>query len=388
MQPPGLDSSPPDTLIGGNPSGGRLTIDLGRLADNWRALNARSPRAQCGAAVKADAYGIGLKAAATTLHDAGCRTFFVALAEEGLRLRAVLPEAVIYVLNGLTPQASGDLSAAALRPVLGSIEEIEEWSAFCATLGRAAPAALHIDTGMNRLGLSVSQARTVAGRRDLAERFEIDLVISHLACADTPDHPMNAVQLERFTACRALFPGVPFSLANSAGIVLGQAYHLDLVRPGIALYGGAAVTGAANLMHPVVTLEARILQVRRVDAGQTVGYGATAMAARDSFIAIVGVGYADGFHRQASGSPDRAGAKACVAGHQVPVFGRISMDMLALDVTDIPADSAVRGQWVELFGDTIALDDVARAGGTIGYELLTQLGARLARRYLPAGEGR
>ena len=197
---------------------------------------------------------------------------------------------------------------------------------------------------------------------------------------------MNATQLQQFNTCRALFPGVTHSLANSAGILIGPHYHFDLVRPGIALYGGEAITGAANPMQPVVTLEGRILQVRAVDAGQSVGYGATRVAERDSRIAIVAAGYGDGVHRRAGGSDDHTGAQVCLAGNRIPIFGRISMDLLAVDVTDVSADIAVRGQWIEVFGSSVLLDDVARAAGTIGYELLTQLGARLARRYRSADE--
>jgi alanine racemase len=360
-------------------AGGRLTIDLDALVANWRTLAARAPGAGTAAVVKGDGYGIGLEAAGKALNGAGCRTFFVAVPEEGRQLRAALPNAVIYVLDGLLPGAAEAYAAADLRPVLGSWPEIEEWAAFRRSGGMTG-AAIHVDTGMNRLGLSLHDALEFRLHKAMMEAVAPDLLMSHLACADTPDHPMNARQLALFSEIRAEFPDVPASLANSAGIFLGSNYHFDLTRPGIALYGGSAVTGAPNPMRPVVTLEGQVLSVREADAGESVGYGATETLKRTSRIAILGVGYADGYHRLAGSNDDRNGAYVIIRGRAAPLVGRVSMDLVAIDVTDIQAVS--RGDWAELFGAHVALDDVARFADTIGYELLTGLGRRYARTYV------
>lgn len=362
-------------------AGGRLTIDLAALAGNWRKLNGMAVHAQCAAAIKGDGYGIGLERAADALWKAGCGTFFVALPDEGLRLREVLPGATIYVLNGLFRGAEADMQEAKLIPVLGSPDEIEDWGRYARSLDRELPAALHVDTGMNRLGLSYEQAEALSGL-DMVEGVAPKLILSHLACADTPDHPLNARQLERFRQARDLFPEVPASLANSAGILNGPDYHFDLVRPGIALYGGSARAKADNPMAAVVTLEARVLQVRDVPAGDSVGYGAAESVGRPSRVAIVSVGYADGLLRAAGSQDGKPGAFGWIAGHKLAYIGRVSMDLLALDVTDVPERIVHRGAWIELMGPHVSVDDLAHAAGTIGYEFLTDLSRRYARRYV------
>jgi alanine racemase len=356
---------------------GRLTIDLTALAENWLALSRRAPHAATAAVVKADAYGIGLERAALVLAEAGCHTFFVAVPDEGQRLRTAVRDAAIYVLGGLIEGGSEAYAAADLRPVLGSWPEIEEWAAFRRAGGRT-ECALHVDTGMNRLGLSLSEARLLGEQKPLLELLSPSLVMSHLACADTPAHPLNRKQVAAFRAVRVLLPDIPASLANSAGIMLGPEYHFDLVRPGIALYGGLAVEGVANPMHPVVTMEARVLQVRDTKRGETVGYGATGLLERNSRIAIVGTGYADGYHRITGLLGSKA--RAYLRGRDVPLVGRVSMDLIALDVTDV--HDAQRGDWVELFGSHVPVDEVAARAGTVGYEFLTGLGRRLARTYV------
>ena len=363
-----------------NPSraAGRLTIDLDALVANWRAMAARAQPAGAAAAVKGDAYGIGIDHAVRALAAAGCGTFFVALPEEGLRVRAAAPAATVYVLGGLIGDPA-DYVAADLRPVLNSLPEIEEWAGVRAS-GVPTAAALHVDTGMNRLGIALETCRALAGQAGLAEGLGIALVMSHLACADTPGHPLNDRQLLAFRDVAAAMPAVPASLANSAGVFLGADYHFDLVRPGIALYGGRAVQGAPHPMRPVVTLEGRILQVRDVPAGETVGYGATETLRRDSRIAIVGVGYADGYIRAAGSTDARPGASAFAGGRRIPLVGRVSMDLLALDVTDLP--EVGRGDWVELLSPDIPISDVAASAGTIDYEYLTGLGRRYARTYV------
>ncbi len=360
-------------------AGARVTIDLGALVANWRALVAEvGDPGKVSAVVKADGYGIGDVRAATALAAAGCRTFFVGLPEEGMRLRRTLPDVDVYILAGLIPGSAPVLAAHRLRPVLGSPAEVAEWAA-ARRSGLAAGAAIHVDTGMNRLGLSLAEAKALAADPALLSLIAPKLIVSHLACADTPFHPLNARQLAAFREARALFPDVPGSLANSAGIFLGRDYHFDLVRPGIALYGGAFAEGRAPLAT-VVTLEARVLRIRNGAAGSTVGYGATETLGGPSRIAILGAGYADGFHRAASSRDGRPGARVHLRGRDAPLVGRVSMDLIAVDVSGIP--EAAVDDWAELFGPHVPVDEVAAHAGTIGYELLTQLGPRYARRYV------
>ena len=358
------------------PSAAVLTIDLRAVAANWRNLAALASPAECAGVVKADAYGLGLEPVSRALRDAGCRTFFVALPDEGRRLRALLPQAAIYVLNGLPPGRAADFAAADLRPVLGSPPEIADWAAHCRQTGPL-PAAIHVDTGMNRLGLRPEEVPALL-ESGLLGRFRPSLVMSHLACADEPGNALTLRQLELFRRVRALFPGVPASLANSAGTLSGPEFMFDLVRPGIALYGAEAIEGRA--LRPVVTLEAPVAQVREAAPNESVGYGAAQTLRRPTRLAVLCIGYADGYLRAASASDSRRGAEAAVMGRRVPVVGRVSMDLTAVDVTDIP--EAERGAMVELIGPTIPVDELARAAGTIGYEVLTRLGNRLIRHYV------
>ena len=324
-------------------AGGRLTIDLVALSANWKALadHVAGGGHATAAVVKGDGYGIGLEEAARTLAAAGCTTFFVALPDEGRRLREALPDAVVYVLNGLIGGADA-YARFDIRPVLGSWPEIEEWAAF-RKAGGGTGAAIHVDTGMNRLGLTLHEALDLRRNETLLATLAPDLVISHLACADTPDHPMNRRQLALFGEVRAQFPDLPASLANSAGVFLGPDYHFDLVRPGIALYGGVAVQGLTNPMRAVATLEARVLAVREAEEGETVGYGATQSFKEPARLATLSVGYADGYHRLAGGSDERPGAWVWVRGQRAPLVGRVSMDLITIDVTNIPASPAATG---------------------------------------------
>ncbi|MBA5776825.1 alanine racemase [Stappia sp. F7233] len=365
---------------------GRITIDLDAIADNWRTLSAKlKTGAECAAVVKADAYGLGIAEVAVALHAAGARTFFVATPEEGLALRALLSDAVIYILNGLYPNAAADYAAANLRPVIGSTSEAAVWSDFIRSAGIASPAALHVDTGMNRLGLTIDEARSLS--QDDRSGFAPVLVISHLACADTPSHPMNAEQLVRFRTLKKLFPGSAMSFANSAGILLGQDYHFDLARPGIALYGARASTSGETPLRPVAKVEARLLMTRHVRKGETVGYGASYTAERDMRIGLVAVGYADGLLRLAGATDDRPGAFMSIGGRKVPILGRVTMDQTMISLESIAEDEAAPGRMVEVFGPDIAVDDVAASAETIGYELLTRLGQRLERRYIGGRHG-
>jgi len=367
----------------------RLTVDLGALADNWRDMARRSGSARTAAVVKADAYGIGIEDAGITLYEAGARDFFVAVPAEGATLRAYAPDARIFVLSGLWPGAEQTFFDNDLVPVIASEEQLALWMAAVSERGDH-PCALHVDTGFNRLGLSMKEAFELAGDVSRPASFSPVLVLSHLACADDPSSPMNRRQLESFREVSAAFEGIESSLSASAGIFLGSDYHFDLTRPGIALYGGEAVNSVENPMRPVAKAEARILQVREAAAGETVSYGGTLTLARDSRLAIASVGYADGYLRSLSGTgvPLRdtsiPGAFGFIAGRRVPVAGRVTMDLTIFDVTDLP-DGAVRaGDYIELFGPNMPVDEVARAGGTIGYEMLVGLGLRYERHYLDA----
>ncbi len=358
-----------------------LTINLDALRNNWAELNKVTGKAECAGVIKADAYGLGLEDIVRALRDAGCRTFFVATLTEAQRVRMVQPGAAIYVLDGLLPGAAAHYAGFDLRPCLGSLAEIREWAAYCQATGKRLRAAVNIDTGMNRLGLPGYEVDQLAAERGLFDQFEMALVMSHLACADDPLHPMNAHQKAIFDKERAKLPPAPASLANSGGVFLGHDYHYDLVRPGIALYGGRALEGAQNPMRWVVQLQARILQVRIVEAGAPVGYGATFKTDRETKIATIACGYADGFLRAISRVGQTSGAVGFVGAHPVPIIGRVSMDLITVDVTAVPGHLAQRGAWVEVLGARTTIDDLTDRAGTIGYELLTRLGKRVHRIY-------
>lgn len=363
---------------------GRLTIDLAALRANYRKLASLAPDAECAGVIKANAYGTGSEAVAQALSREGCKTFFVATIDEALRVRSILADVTVYVLDGLPPDCADLFAAQSLRPVLGSIAEIEDWSAYCRHCQTHLPAAVHIDTGMNRLGLSASDVQAIADRLELFTDFELSLVMSHLACADDPDSPMTEAQRVAFDELKAKLPAAPASLANSAGILTGPPYHYDLVRAGVALYGGLARSGQSNPMLPVVSLDGRIAQIRHIENGETIGYGATFEAKAPMIIATVSVGYADGFFRLLSASNHDRGATAYIGDHAAPLVGRVSMDLITLDVTNIPADLASRGALVELIGPHISVDDIADLAQTIGYEVLTSLGTRAERVYVGA----
>jgi alanine racemase len=358
-------------------SPGLLTIDLAALAANWKALAKRAGKAKCAAVVKADAYGIGLEQAAAALHKAGADTFFVATFDEALRLRTALPAVTIYLLNGLNSGTAELVCGIDVQPVLGSIAEIEEWAAHAKSSGEECPAAIHIDTGMNRHGLNVEDVDTCVSTLG----YKPSLIMSHFACADEPEHAKNKEQIEAFKAVTAKFPGVPASLCNSAGLLAFPEAHFDLVRPGISLYGGRALVSGENPMQPVVKLQARVITVRDAKAGETVGYGARLKLARDSKLAVISAGYADGIFRAAGSSDNKKGAEAIVGGTRCSIAGRISMDLIAIDVTDVPAAKIKRGDLITLIGDGITVDDLAAHARTIGYEVLTSLGRRWKRIY-------
>ncbi len=393
-------------------AGGVLRIDLDAIAANYRNLRARLAGATCGAVVKADGYGLGAAKVAKTLAGAGCRDFFVALIDEGVEIRAVLPEADIYAFCGATAETAAALAEHRLIPALNDLGQIEAYSAYARTRAREAgsgegsgrlAALIHIDTGMTRLGLEAPDVAALADNSERLAGIEVKYVMSHLAAAEEPANPLNARQLAAFNNARArLGPclreagapasrsrtegrsgrrrqaGVdaPASLANSSGIFLGPDYHFDLARPGAALYGIAPQAGVPNPMTQVVRLQGKILQVRDVDSPMTVGYGATHRVRAKGRIATVGVGYADGYFRALGNR-----GHAYIGETRVPVVGRVSMDLITIDVSKVPPDQAVPGGFVDLISDRHPVDALAEEAGTIGYEILTALGRRYHRIY-------
>jgi alanine racemase len=359
-----------------------LTIDLDALAANYRRLRDLAAPAECAAVVKADAYGLGMEKAAPALFRAGCRTFFVATLAEATALRTLLPEATIYVFSGLMPGTAELYRTHDLRPVLNSAAEIEEWASFCARRGEKLACAIHIDSGMNRLGLSAPEVDRVADMRELWQTMTLSLVMSHLACADEPDHPKSEAQRKIFDRLRARLPKALASLANSAGILLGPEFAYDLVRPGIALYGGHPRRHGENPFRAVAHLKGRILQLREVSPGETVGYGATRTITKPSRVAVVSVGYADGFFRSLSAKDGDEALAAFLGPHAAPILGRVSMDLITIDVSHVPEALSRRGAWVELIGPNVPAHALAARAGTIDYEVLTNLGRRAFRRYV------
>ena len=356
-------------------AGAVLTVDLDAVAANWRLLAARAaPHAGCAAMVKADAYGLGAPEVAAALMRAGARVFFVAQLDEGIRLRRVVGHE-IGILEGPRPGTEAELRAHRLTPVLNSLEQVERWSRSGG--GRA---ILHVDTGMSRLGLDEAEVDRLAAEPGRLRGIELAWIMSHLVSGEIQHDADNALQLERFRAALAKLPRSRASLANSAGVFLGPAYHFDLVRPGAALYGLAPVEAAPNPMRTTVKLEAEILQVREIPKARSVGYNAQLRAGRASRIATVGVGYADGYLRSLTNR-----GRGYIAGRQVELVGRVSMDLVTFDVTDLPEAATRPGTPVILMGPELPPDELGRLAGTNGYQMLTGLSRRYARRYVGSG---
>ncbi|POR55411.1 alanine racemase [Bosea psychrotolerans] len=363
-------------------AGAILTIDLGALVANWRALGARAG-AEAGAVVKANAYGIGIEPAVTALARAGCRSFFVAHLSEGIRVRSVAPDAAVYILNGLLPDTCGVYAEHGLSPVLGSHEELLEWASFRQTGAQVRPAALHVDTAMNRLGLWPGEGLNLARERSgVIAAAGIGLVMSHFASSEDEADPANARQIAAFAEIAAAFPDTPASLKNSSGHFLKDCPSYQLTRPGYALYGGNPTPGQANPMQPVIGLEARIIQLREVEPGTQVGYNGRWTAKSRRKLATICLGYADGYPRNASWTDTVTGGSALVGGVICPFVGSVSMDLIIVDVTDAPAGAAVRGASVTLIGGSLDIETVGAGAKTVGYEILTSLGRRYARRYV------
>jgi alanine racemase len=369
--------------ISADRAGAVLTIDLAAIAENWRLLNRKIKQGcDCGAVVKADAYGLGAENVAAALAGAGCKTFYVAHPHEGIALRKVLGRSPrIIVMHGPNPGLEREMFSHSLIPVLSTPEQIRAWRTFAADADVLQETVIQVDTGMNRLGLSEKEFTDHLNDPESFQALTPLALMSHLACASTPDHPLNTTQLERFisalSAFRTKFPDAKGSLSNSSGLFLGAPWHHDYARPGAALYGINPQPGAKNPMLPVVRLQAKILQVRRVDSTETVGYGATFRAADGAKLATVSIGYADGILRTLSNA-----GTAQLDGYPVRVAGMVSMDLLSFDISNVPESSARPGAMIELLSQDHTVDDLAQEAGTIGYEILTSLGQRYARRYL------
>lgn len=362
-------------------AGAILTIDLGAIAANWRGLRdagrADGRPIDCAAVLKADAYGTGAAVVGPRLAAEGCRHFFVAHIDEGIALRRVLPTHPIYVLNGLLAGTEGDFVEHGLTPVLNYLGQLNAWRAAAQRFNQALDAVIHLDTGLNRLGFTPDDAQVLINERGRLRGLRLALFMSHLVASEEPANPINGEQLSRFRGFVRAMPGAPASLANSSGIFLGPDYHFDLLRPGAALYGINPLPGQANPMLPTVTLQSRILQVRQVDALQTVGYGGAWRAARPTRVATIGLGYADGFFRALMNR-----SVVHLGGHPVPVIGRISMDLVTIDVTEVPEAEAQPGAAVEVLGPHLSPDDLAERARTNGYEIMTALGRRYHRVYV------
>jgi len=362
-------------------AGAILSIDLGAIAANWRGLRdagrATGRPVDCAAVLKADAYGTGASVVGPLLAAEGCRQFFVAHIDEGIALRRVLPDLPIYVLNGLLPGTEGDFVEHRLVPVLNHLGQLNAWRAAAQRFNLALDAVVHLDTGMHRLGFGAEDAQVLINERGRLRGLRLALIMSHLVSSEEPSNPINGEQLSRFRTFVRAMPGAPTSLANSSGIFLGPDYHFDLLRPGAALYGINPLPGQPNPMLEVVTLQVRILQTRQIDAFQTVGYGGAWRSARSSRIATIALGYADGYFRN-------LGNRTFVhlAGHTVPVIGRISMDLVTIDVTDVPEADCQPGATVEVLGPHLTPDALADHARTNAYEVMTALGRRYHRQYV------
>lgn len=360
-------------------SGAHLTIHLGAIVHNWQQFQTFGPNTEAAAVVKADSYGLGAGLIAEALQKAGCRTFFVATLDEGIHLRDTIPEREIFVFQGLLAGHEPYFIEYGLTPCLNSLAQVRRWQAAAKPLGRPVPAALHLDTGMSRLGFDQADTETLLGDWTVLDGLDLRLILSHLACADDPNHPQNAQQLALFQHAKTLLPEVRFSLSNSEGAFLGSDYLFDMIRPGIGLYGGLTSSHPTAGFQNVVTLEAALLQVRSVPKGQPVGYGASFITSRNSRLATIDVGYADGFFRYLSNQ-----THVICAGYKVPVVGRVSMDTVIVDVTDLPDGLLQQQSHMTILDSTRTMETLAQDAKTISYEVLTSLGRRYRRVYHPA----
>ena len=376
MNKPDIDT--PDRHGDGG-AAARLVVDLAALAGNYRTI-ASSTAAEVAGVVKANGYGLGALAVARALHAAGCRTFFTAFTSEAVELRRILGDAEIFVLMPLVGDEAHILLEHRLIPCLFDSDGIDRWTGSAAARGGPARAALHVETGIHRLGLGGEELDTLFGDDARRSRLDVTLLMSHLARADEPSAPSNRRQLRRFRAIREMFPDARASFANSAATFLGADYHFDLVRPGIALYGhDPHYLHTTPRVQPVATLEARLGQIATVEPGESVGYGGAATCDVARRIGVVLAGYADGIPRSLYQSGRRF--EVVVAGYRAPLFGTVSMDMITVDLSGVPEDAVEVGAWVEIFGRNAPIERVAEQTGTIPYEVLTGIGSRVQRVY-------
>lgn len=360
-----------------NTAGAILTIDLGAVRRNYRMVKSQLGSAELAGVVKADAYGLGMERVALALAREGCRTFFVATASEALSLRKILPDADIHVFDGIQPGEETEFEAARIRPVLNSLQQIGVWGAYASVAGRKLTADIHVDTGMSRLGLDAAEQEHLLSHPECLAGIDLDIVLSHLAVAEDRGNSMNQAQRAAFAEIAYRLPGRRKSLANSSGAFLDPSFHFDLARTGVALYGANPTPGTPSKMAQVIRLQGRILQVRSIGTSRSVGYGATHSVSRPSRIATVAIGYADGYPLSLSNR-----GIAYIDEHEIPVVGRVSMDLTTVDVTDLAEHLAVPGRLVDFVGPHNPVDTVADRAGTIPYTIMTGFGRRLYRIYV------
>ena len=355
-----------------------LEINIDSIIHNYQLINNKVGNTECAAVLKADAYGMGASVIAKALDKAGCSTFFVATIDEGIELRACFSkdENQIAVLSGLLEGSEDIFYSNKLTPVLNDTEQIKKWAIYNKQKNISAPSILHIDTGMNRLGLTINELYDIIKNPTELKELHVEWIMSHLACGDQPRDIMNEKQLSVFLNAKKEFPNVKASLANSAGVFLGQSYHLDMVRPGIALYGSGSGSIPSKPLKQVIKLYSRILQIRTLSTGASVGYGASYRVSEATRVATVGLGYADGYLRSLSNC-----SWVFFNGLRLPVIGRISMDYITIDITQIASEKIQTGDFIEIIGDKFTLDDLATVANTVPHELLTRLGTRHHRIY-------
>jgi len=355
-----------------------LEVNIDLIVNNYRLIKNKVGDTECAAVLKADAYGMGASIIAKALDKAGCSIYFVATIDEGLELRACFGKNKnkIVVLSGLLEGTGDVFYKNKLTPVLNDLEQIQRWGIYNREKKRSAPSIIHIDTGMNRLGLTIDEFQHIVERPNELHGLQVEWVMSHLACGDQPGDAMNPKQLSLFSNAKETLPKVKASLSNSGGVFLGQSYHLDMVRPGIALYGSVSRSIPVNPLNQVIKLYSRILQIRTLSSGATVGYGASYRVSEKIRVATVGLGYADGYLRSLSNC-----SYVFFNNIRLPVIGRISMDYITVDITKIAAEKIKTGDFIEVIGDKFTLDDLATVANTVPHEILTRLGTRHHRIY-------
>jgi alanine racemase len=355
-----------------------LCINIDLIISNYMLLKKKLGKAACAATLKADAYGIGAAKVGPALVKAGCSSFFVATIDEAIDLRNYikLKHIKIAVLSGFLPKTEPIFNEYDIIPVINNLDQLRDWKKYNSATGKSLNSVLQIDTGMNRLGLTANELYKILDNPTEINGANLCGLMSHLACSDEPDHEMNQKQLLEFIKAKNKLPRMETSLANSGGIFLGKSYHFDLARPGIALYGATPNYNACNPLKQAIKLYGRVLQIRETGANQTVGYGASYKPTRDSVIATVGVGYADGYLRSLSSN-----SYAFFNNIKIPIIGRVSMDCITVDISSVPTRTIKPGDFIEVMGDNFTIDDIAKAANTVPHEILSGLGTRHFRQY-------